>query len=72
MDKAYPSKTPMIVRTLERDKDHFRPRDEGEEILGPEYPYLSAIGALMYVANNTIPDIAFAVNLLARCSSYPT
>jgi len=41
MDKAYPSKTPMIVRTLERDKDHFLPRDEGEEILGPEYPYLS-------------------------------
>jgi hypothetical protein len=41
MDKAYPSKTPMIVCTLERDKDPFRPRVEGEEILGPEYPYLS-------------------------------
>jgi hypothetical protein len=41
MDKAYPSKTPMIVHTLERDKDPFRPRVEGEEILGPEYPYLS-------------------------------
>jgi hypothetical protein len=72
MDKAYPSKTPMIVRTLERDKDPFRPRDEGEEILGPEYPYLSAIGALMYLANNTRPDIAFAVNLLARYSASPT
>ena len=72
MDKAYPSKTPMIVRTLERDNDLFRPRDEGEEILGPEYPYLSAIGALMYLANNTGPDIAFAVNLLARYSASPT
>ena len=73
MDKAYPSKTPMIVRTLERDKDPFRPRDEGEEILGrPKYPYLSAIGALMYLANNTRPDIAFAVNLLARHSASPT
>ena len=72
MDKAFPSKIPMIVRTLERDKDPFRPRDEGEEILGPEYPYLSAIGALMYLANNTRPDIAFAVNLLARYSASPT
>ncbi len=35
-------------------------------------PYLSAIGALMYLANNTRPDIAFAVNLLARFSSSPT
>jgi hypothetical protein len=71
MDKAYPSKTPMIVCTLERDKDPFRSRD-GEEILGHEYPYLSAIGALMYLANNTKPDIAFAVNLLARYSASPT
>jgi hypothetical protein len=72
VDKAYPSKTPMIVRTLERGKDPFRPRDEGEEILGPEYPYLSAIGALMYLVSNTRPDIAFAVNLLARYSASPT
>ena len=72
MDKAYPVKTPMVVRTLELDKDPFRPREEGEEILGPEYPYLSAIGALMYLANSTRPDIAFAVNLLARYSAAPT
>jgi hypothetical protein len=72
MDKAYSSKTPMIVRTLEKEKDPFRPRDDGEEILGPEYPYLSAIGALMYLANNTRLDIAFAVNLLARHRASPT
>jgi hypothetical protein len=72
MDKAYPSKTPMIVRALEMDKDPFRPRQEGEEVLGPEFPYLSAIGALMYLANSTRPDIAFAVNLLARHSAAPT
>jgi hypothetical protein len=40
--------------------------------LGPEYPYLSAIGTLMYLANNTRLDIAFAVNLLARHSASPT
>jgi hypothetical protein len=48
------------------NKDHFRPRDEDEELLGPEVPYLSAIGALIYVANCIRPDITFAINLLAR------
>ena len=72
MDKAYPSKTPMVVRSLDMNKDQFRPRDENEELLGPEVPYLSAIGALMYIANCTRPDIAFAVNLLALHSAAPT
>ena len=35
-------------------------------------PYFSAIGALMYLANYTRPDIAFAVNLLVRYSFAPT
>ena len=65
MDKSHPSKTPMVVRSLDMNKDQFRPSDENEELLGPEVPYLSAIGALMYIANCTRPDIAFAVNLLA-------
>jgi hypothetical protein len=72
MDKAYPYKTPMIVRSLDVEKDPFRPREEGEKILGPEVPYLSAVGALMYLANSTRPNIAFAVNLLARHSAAPT
>jgi hypothetical protein len=72
MDKSYPNKTPMIVRSLEMETDQFRPRDEGDDILGPQVLYLSAIGALMYLANCTRPDIAFAVNLLARHSAAPT
>jgi hypothetical protein len=40
--------------------------------LGPKVPYLSAIGALIYIANCTRPDIAFAVNLLTRYSTTPT
>jgi hypothetical protein len=72
MDKSYTSKTPMVVRSLDMKKDPFRPRDDNEEVLGPEFPYLSAIGALMYLANCTRPDIAFAVNLLARHSAAPT
>ncbi|CAH9146881.1 unnamed protein product [Cuscuta epithymum] len=62
----------MVVRSLNVHDDPFRPCEDDEEILGPEIPYLSAIGALMYLANNTRPDIAFSVNLLARYSSSPT
>jgi hypothetical protein len=54
------------------NKDQFRPKDEDEELLGLEVSYLSAIGALIYVANYARPDIAFAVNLLARHSAAPT
>jgi hypothetical protein len=72
MDKAYPSKTPMAVRSLDRDKDPFRPKDDDEEILGPEFPYLTVIGALMYLANCTRPDISFAVKRLARYNASPT
>lgn len=71
-DKAFASKTPMIGRSLQADKDPFRPREEGEEVLGQEVPYASAVGALMYLANSTRPDIAFAVNLLARYTAEPT
>jgi hypothetical protein len=39
----------MVVRSLDVEKDQFRPKDNGEEILGSEVPYLSAIGALMYL-----------------------
>jgi hypothetical protein len=69
MDKTYPLRTPMIIRTLENDTDPFRPKQEGEEVLGAEYSYLSVIGALMYLANNTRPNIAFVVNYFARHSA---
>jgi len=72
MDKSYPSKTLMVACSLEMEKDQFKPREKGEKILGPEVPYLSAIGALMYLANSTRTDITFAVNLLARHSAQPT
>ena len=72
MDKAHPLNSPMIVRSLEVNKYSFRPKEDNEKLLSPEVPYLSAIGALMYLANCTRPDIAFSVNLLARYSSAPT
>jgi hypothetical protein len=39
--------------------------------LGSEYPYLSAIGAMMYLVNNTRPDTTFVVNCLTRHSAAP-
>ncbi|GJR90393.1 retrovirus-related pol polyprotein from transposon TNT 1-94 [Tanacetum coccineum] len=41
----------MVGRTLNVDNDPFHPCEEGEDVLGPEVPYLSAIGALMYLTN---------------------
>ena len=62
----------MVVRLLDKENDIFRAQEEGEEILGSEYPYLSLIGALMYLADSTNLDIPLAVNLLATHSAAPT
>ena len=40
--------------------------------IGTKVPYLSVIGALMYLANCTRSDIAFAVNILVIHSANPT
>jgi hypothetical protein len=72
MDEDCSSKTPMVIRVLEKDTDPFWTCQEGEEVLGSEYTYLSAIETLMYLVNNTRPDIAFIVNLLVRYSAAPT
>ncbi|KAJ9555653.1 hypothetical protein OSB04_010267 [Centaurea solstitialis] len=69
---AKPSSTPMIVRSLDIKKDPFRPKEYDEEILSPECSYLGAIGALLYLAQCTRPDISFAVNCIARHSNAPT
>ncbi|KAM2762638.1 hypothetical protein PS2_014340 [Malus domestica] len=71
-DKARPSSTPMVVRTLDAKRDPFHPKEDEEEILEPEVPYLSAIGALLYLVQCTRPDISFVVNLLARYNNAPT
>jgi hypothetical protein len=62
----------MVVRALEKYTDPFQPFQEGEEVLSFEYSYLSAIGALMYLANNIRPDKSFAINVLVRYSVIPT
>ena len=59
MDKAHPLSSPMVVRSLDVKKDPFCPCKKGEELLGLEVPYLSAIGALKYLANCTRPILLF-------------
>ena len=71
MDKSHPLSTPMVVRSLNVKTDFFRPREDDEELLDPEVPYLSVIEALMYLTSNTRHDISFVVNLLVRYSSSP-
>ena len=39
LSKAHPLKTPMVVGSLEKDKDPFRLKSEDEKPLGPEVPY---------------------------------
>jgi len=36
------------------DKDSFRPQENDENLFGPKVPYLSVIGALMYLSNCTL------------------
>ena len=71
MSKCHPLRTPMVVRSMEAEKDPFRTNGDDEGVSGPEVPYLSAIGALMYLANCTRSDIVFAVNLLAKVQRCP-
>ena len=72
MDKSHPVNSPMVVHSLEVNKDPVHPKEENKELFGSKVPYLSAIDALMYLVNCTRPDITFSVNLLARYSSTPT
>ena len=53
MNKTYPLNTPIVDWSLDVKKDHFRPQEEYEEILGLEVPYISAIDTLMYFTNCT-------------------
>ena len=38
MDKSYPSVTLMSVHSLDVEKDLFRPREDGNKILGLNVP----------------------------------
>ena len=58
MYNAYQLNTHMLIRILDSKKDPFRQLEDGEKILGPEVPYLNAIGALLYLVQCTRPYIS--------------
>ena len=69
MHNANSLATPMIgrSRTLQ---DPYTPASEEEEV--DKAGYLAAVGALLYLAMFTCPDISFAVSTLGRHSQKPT
>jgi hypothetical protein len=54
------------------ERSLYGPKLEDEAPLGPSTPYRTAIGELMWLSGRTRPDIAFAVNVLARNCNQPT
>ena len=47
------------------------PQNAQESAIMCQTPYLSGVGALMYLATTTRPDIAYTVRVLARFNSNP-
>ena len=56
---AHPELVPM------KDDSHIKPSENPE----PNLPFRNLIGALMWIARCTRPDILYAVTKLARCSA---
>ena len=70
MDAANALSAPMIGKSKTED-DPYRPSEPDEEEV-EKRQYLATVGALLYLATNTRPDISFAVSVLARHSQRPT
>lgn len=51
MDKSHLLSFPMIVHSLEGKNEFFHSKENNKELLGLEVPYLSVIGALIYLTN---------------------
>ncbi|KAE9052152.1 Retrovirus-related Pol polyprotein from transposon TNT 1-94 [Phytophthora rubi] len=64
MDDCRPRKTPLDQGTILYKRAHDEEEDQ-------EDPYRQAVGALLYLARVTRPDIAFAVNQVAAHASSP-
>ena len=70
MDQAHPLSAPLMGRS-KTNEDSYSPCEEEEDELDKPR-YLAAVGALLYLATYTRPDISFAVSVLSRHSQRPT
>ena len=59
MDKTYPLSSLIVFKSLDMKNDSFCHHEKDENLLGLEVPYLSIIGALMYLANCTVKILLF-------------
>ncbi|KAL9262813.1 Copia protein-like protein [Drosera capensis] len=66
MDKDHPLSTPLVIRSLNVNKDPFRSKEDNEDLLGPEMSYLSASGALIYLTNCIRPRHCFLDQLIGK------
>lgn len=69
LEETYPVCTPMdphVILTKE-----MSPKTEEDQLNMSNIPYREAVGSLMYLAVSTRPDIAYAVQRLARFNDNP-
>lgn len=64
MNKTQSLSSPMILRSLDMDKDLFQLQMNYEKLVGPQVSYIGIIELLMYLTCHTRPNITFGVNLL--------
>jgi hypothetical protein len=70
MAYSNPLSAPMMGRS-KTNEDPYAPLEEEEEEFPNRTRYLAAVGALLYLATYTRPDIAFATSVLARHNQRP-
>lgn len=69
MSDCKPVKTPMNV-DIKLSKSHS-PQNGSERRAMSQIPYMTAVGALLYLAMCTRPDISYSVGVLSRFTSNP-
>lgn len=70
MEQAHPLAAPMIGRSC-TTTDPYRPCCKEEEVIDKD-KYLASVGALIYLATHTRPNISFDMSILARHNQKPT